>query len=377
VLHLKERNGRSLFAFDVIDSGIGIAGDKLEAIFDPFVQADTSVTRRFGGTGLGLSISRRFARALGGDIVASSEPGKGSTFAVTVESGPLDGIRMLTPDDVLAEESTSVAQGNAHWRFPKSRVLVIDDGPENRELVTVVLEECGLLVEQAEDGQRGLDKALHGNFDVALMDIQMPVMDGKTAARLMRERGLKLPIFALTAHAMKGFEQDIMAAGFTGYLTKPIDIDKLVQMLADTLGGQRVLGVSPEPVVPVPAGSAGNKEPAPAESPLISRLADKPRLISAIQKFTGRLGDQLNAMEKARGECNFTELAALAHWLKGAAGTVGYDAFTEPAIELEQMAKARAESQIEAAIRRLRQLERRIVAPVGPAIAAERTVMTP
>jgi HPt (histidine-containing phosphotransfer) domain-containing protein len=209
------------------------------------------------------------------------------------------------------------------------------------------------------------------------MDIQMPVMDGKTAARLMRERGLKLPIFALTAHAMKGFEQDIMAAGFTGYLTKPIDIDKLVQMLADTLGGQRVLGVSPEPVVPVPAGSAGSKEPAPAESPLISRLADKPRLIPAIQKFTGRLGDQLNAMEKARGECNFTELAALAHWLKGAAGTVGYDAFTEPAIELEQMAKARAESQIEAAIRRLRQLERRIVAPVGPAIAAERTVMTP
>jgi len=372
MLHLHEPEGRPLFAIDVIDTGIGIAGDKLDAIFDPFVQADASVTRRFGGTGLGLSISRRFARALGGNIVASSEPGKGSTFAVTVDTGPLDGIRMLTPDEVLAEDGTPVAQGQAHWKFPQSRVLVVDDGPENCELVTLVLQEYGLQVEQAENGKQGLDLALNGKFDAVLIDIQMPVMDGETATRLMRERGLKMPIFALTAHAMKGFEQGIMAAGFTGYLTKPIDIDKLLQMLADTLGGQRVLEVAP-----APAGPADDMKSAVVESPLISRLAHKPRLIPAIRKFTGRLGDQLEAMEKAWGERDLTELAALAHWLKGAAGTVGYDAFTEPAMELEQLVKARAETQIEAAIRRLRQLEQRIVVPVGAGIAVDERMPTP
>ncbi|MDH5535637.1 MAG: ATP-binding protein, partial [Betaproteobacteria bacterium] len=377
-LHMKKGNGQSLFALDVIDTGIGIPGDKLKSIFDPFVQADSSVTRRFGGTGLGLSISRRFARALGGDIVASSEPGKGSTFAVTVETGPLDGIRMLTPEEVLAEESAPVAEGRVRWAFPRSRVLVVDDGPENRELVTLVLEECGLLVDQAENGQQGLDKALHGNFDVALIDLQMPVMDGQTATRLMRERGLTLPIFALTAHAMKGFEHEIMASGFTGYLTKPVDIDKLIQMLADVLGGQRMLAVAPEPAVPAlaPADSTDNEESTPADSALISRLANKPRLIPAIQKFTGRLNDQLNAMQRAWDERNFTELAALAHWLKGAAGTVGYDAFTVPAAELEKMAKTRAEAQIQPAIRRLRELERRIVVPLGAGAQPEERILT-
>ncbi|TAK34818.1 MAG: PAS domain-containing hybrid sensor histidine kinase/response regulator, partial [Lysobacteraceae bacterium] len=191
VMHVKKEDRRTLFAIDVIDSGIGIPHDKLESIFDPFVQADTSVTRRFGGTGLGLSISRRFARALGGDIVASSVPGKGSTFSVTVESGPLDGAPMLRPDEILAVDEAAPVQAKASWRFPRSRVLVVDDGPENRELVTLVLGECGLEVEQAENGEIGLKKALHGGFDAVLMDIQMPIMDGHTATRLMREGGLQ------------------------------------------------------------------------------------------------------------------------------------------------------------------------------------------
>jgi PAS domain S-box-containing protein len=373
VLHLKERNGRSLFAFDVIDSGIGITGDKLEAIFDPFVQADTSVTRRFGGTGLGLSISRRFARALGGDIVASSEPGKGSTFAVTVESGPLDGIRMLTPDAVLAEESTAVAQGKAHWRFPKSRVLVIDDAPENRELVTLVLEECGLQVEQAEDGQRGIDKALHGNFDVALMDIQMPVMDGQTAARLMREGGLKLPIFALTAHAMKGFEQEIMAAGFTGYLTKPVDIDALVQTMAKLLGGERIEAGSRDRSTATEEVQQATVASSPAVArgePISSRLAGQRRLRPTIGKFVGRMRERFNEIGHALQRQDHEEIAKFAHWLKGSAGTVGYDAFTALAAELEKAAKAGEAQRVEATFQELRSMADRVVVPDEDAAAA-------
>jgi PAS domain S-box-containing protein len=363
VLHLKAVNERSFFAIDVTDSGIGIPGDKLESIFDPFVQADTSVTRRFGGTGLGLSISRRFARALGGDIVASSQPGKGSMFAITIETGPLDGVRLLEPDEVREGEESPAAQGKVHWKFPPSRVLVVDDGAENRELVTLVLEEVGLRVEQAENGQIGLDKALRGRFDLLLMDIQMPVMDGYTAAGLIRQGGFGAPILALTANAMKGFEQEIMAAGFNGYLTKPIDIDKLIETLAEALGGRRMQETAVAQDLSATGGPAEIAQTPSQEQPLVSRLADKPRLLPAIRKFTARLGEQLDAMERAWKAHDHTELSALAHWLKGAAGTVGYDAFTEPAFELEQLIKAGADERIEAALQQLRRLQRRIVVP--------------
>ncbi|MGH8673593.1 MAG: ATP-binding protein, partial [Burkholderiales bacterium] len=333
VMRLAAQGGPPMLCIDVIDSGIGIPQDKLESIFDPFVQADTSVTRRFGGTGLGLSISRRFARALGGDIVAASTPGEGSTLSVTIECGPLEGVRMLQPAEVLAADEGVASAAQVRWQFPPSRVLVVDDGAENRDLVALVLDEYGLTVEQAENGRVGLEKAAEGKFDAVLIDIQMPVMDGQTATRLMRERGLKLPIFALTANAMKGFEKELIDAGFTGYLTKPIDLDHLIETLAAALGGRRE---QPEAALAAVAESAGAAAPAaPAEEPLISRLAGKPRLLPAIRKFTARLDEQLDAMDRACKARDFQELAALAHWLKGAGGTVGYDAFTEPSMELE------------------------------------------
>ncbi len=371
VLYLEQSQGRPFYHIDVIDSGIGIPQDKLDKIFNPFEQADTSVTRRFGGTGLGLSISRRFARALGGDIVASSEPGKSSTFSVTIETGSLQQVQMLDPEQILADEATSVNQGQTHWVFPPNRrVLIVDDGPENRELVTLVLEENGLQVDQAENGQICLDKVNGSHFDLVLMDIQMPVMDGFTAVRKIREQGLTLPVFALTANAMKGYEQTVLAAGYSGYLTKPIDIDSMMDTLAGSLGGTQVQGERAD----LPAGSG---RPAPdatadaqTQAPIISRLANKPRLLPAIHKFTARLDEQLQAMELAWRDRNLTELAALAHWLKGAAGTVGYDDFTEPSIELEQFIKSGAENQIADAIQKLRSLQDRIVLPEDAEAAA-------
>ncbi|MGQ0751353.1 MAG: ATP-binding protein [Betaproteobacteria bacterium] len=356
------RHGPAMFGIDVIDTGIGIPADKLESIFDPFVQADTSVTRRFGGTGLGLSISRRFARALGGDIVARSIPGKGSTFAVTLESGAPEGVQTLQPHEVLASDDGRLApEQKAAWQFPQARVLVVDDGAENRELVRLVLGECGLEVHEAENGEVALQKALQGGFDVVLMDIQMPVMDGYTATGNIRARGSRVPIYALTANAMKGFEAEILAAGFTGYLTKPIDIDLLVGTLAQLLGGVRVERAASATVAAVPM--ATGPADSGAEPPLVSRLADKPRLVPAIRKFTARLGEQLDAMDRAWNARDYAELAALAHWLKGAGGTVGYDAFTEPAIDLEQLAKSGTADGIEATLSRVRGLQRRIATP--------------
>jgi PAS domain S-box-containing protein len=350
----------------VIDSGIGMPTEKLETIFDPFVQADSSVTRRFGGTGLGLTISRRFAQAMGGDIAVRSELGQGSVFTVTIDTGPLAGVKLLEPHEVLVAHEETVSDSQTHWQFPRARiprVLVVDDGTENRELVTLVLEEIGLRVDGAENGAVGVEKALREPFDVILMDMQMPVMDGCTATRHLRQQGLQTPIIALTAHAMKGYEQEIMAAGCSGYLTKPIDIDGLIQTLADLLGGQR-LDTGETAVVSTGLAAEGEPQSTPpeVEPPLVSRLAaNNPRFRSIVTKFVQRLDIQLKAMDQAVHNHDFDELASLAHWLKGAGGTVGFDAFTEPAAHLEGLAKARNEDQLDAALQELQRLANRVV----------------
>jgi PAS domain S-box-containing protein len=368
VLSLRDAGGvegGKLDVIEVIDSGIGIPPDKVDSVFEAFVQADASVTRKFGGTGLGLSISRRFARALGGDIVATSVLGQGSTFSATVACGALTGVRMLAPNDVLLAGQEARVTQRKRWHFPGSRVLVVDDGPENRELASLVLQDCGMVVAQAENGKVGLEMAATGMFDCVLMDIQMPVMDGHTATRKMREAGLKMPIYALTADAMKGFESELAESGFSGYLTKPIEIDLLLATLAQALGGKQLdslpefAPVAPAPVEPVPVAVV-------EEAPLISKLAANPRLLPTVRRFTGRLAGQLDAMDKAHAERDYEALAALAHWLKGAAGTVGYDAFTKPAAEFEQHIKAQDQSGMRESLALMRRLQQRIRVPENP-----------
>ncbi|MEO8004091.1 MAG: response regulator [Betaproteobacteria bacterium] len=368
VLRFQQGTLGPVVAIDVTDTGIGIPADRLDSMFDPFTQADSSVTRKFGGTGLGLTISRRFARALGGDIVVTSTLGKGSTFTATVATGPLEGVRMLEQSQFAATgPDTSAAR--MRWRFGAKRVLVVDDGPENRELLKLVLGETGLLVSEAENGSVGVEAARREKFDVILMDMQMPVMDGFTATRTLRDDGQKIPIFALTANAMKGAEKQVIDAGCTGLLTKPINIDHLLKTLADLLGATRV------EIDEAPAVTAGAvAEPAaviaaPIGAPVVSRLAAHPRLGPAIRKFAGRLDEQLAAFESAFAAKDFAELARLAHWLKGAGGTVGYDEFTEPALKLEQAALAGNADETGAMLGEVRSIAARLVAPTEPVTA--------
>ena len=213
---------------DVCDSGIGMSPEQMNRIFDPFSQADSSVTRRFGGTGLGLTISRRFAQALGGEISVQSEQGKGSVFSVTVDTGPLEGVEFLSPEAINSFEEQVVDQ-EANWRFESGRVLVVDDGAENRELVSVVLEQTGLTVEGAENGKVGAEMALANQYDLILMDCDMPEMDGYEATHKIREveRSCNsqnpIKIVALTAHALSDFKQKALDAGMNDHLAKPIN----------------------------------------------------------------------------------------------------------------------------------------------------------
>ncbi len=368
-----ERDGaRTRYCIDVRDSGIGIPADKVDTVFEPFVQAESSTTRRFGGTGLGLTISRGFARAMGGDIVAHSVYGQGTTFTLWLDAGELSGATMLDAAALGRAAAAAAPAAAVHWQFPPAHVLVVDDGAENRQLVRVLLEEVGLRVSEAENGQLALERIAAEHFDLVLMDMQMPVMDGQTATRLLRERGCTLPIIALTANAMKGFERELEAAGFSGFQTKPIDVDALLRELAQRLDGQAV----DAPVAAVPAGlpaqiSAGTPTPTPMQTPvqmsvetsapaIVSRLAGHAKLGRIVARFVEQLPGKLAQMHTAAAARDADELAALAHWLKGAGGSMGFDELFEPAKALEAAAKAGELDGAAAILHELRQLDQRI-----------------
>ena len=204
----------------VEDTGIGIATADLERVFQPFVQADASTTRRFGGTGLGLAISRQIAQRMGGSLTAQSTPGRGSTFELTVP------LAAVTPERPLA-----ATPGRGLSRsFQGCRVLLVEDNPINRFVVEEMLRRLGCQITVAEDGQDALRHA-ETRFDLVLMDCQMPRMDGYDATRALRDRGVREPIVALTAHAMEGDRERCLAAGMDDYVTKPLSRDRLTDVM--------------------------------------------------------------------------------------------------------------------------------------------------
>ncbi len=357
----------SQYLMEVRDSGIGIAADRVEHMFEPFTQADASITRRFGGTGLGLAISRKLARALGGDLTATSRPGAGTVMRFTCETGPLVGIQMLAPAQVLVAPAAAAAAPQSRWRIPASRVLVVDDGNENRELISLVLAEQGLWVEEAENGQVALDKVAAGGFDLILMDMYMPVMDGYTAVRALRERGVTTPIVAFSANAMKGYEQEVLAVGCDASLTKPVDIDLLLRCVAGLLGGERLADGPPAapvlmPVsVPAPLAAASGTEA--GADPIHSRFAEHPRLSPIVAKFASRLRERLAQARQSHAQADFDELGSFGHWLAGSAGMMGYDGLTAPAREVEALATTGDLHGLEVALSGLDVLCDRLVVP--------------
>ncbi len=342
----------------VRDTGIGMNEEQLASIFDAFIQADASITRRFGGTGLGLSISRKLANSMGGDIVVTSKEGEGSTFMLTLPTGDVSDVPVFSIDEVYASFSKVDRVVEKIWTFPVCRALVVDDGPENRELLSVVLGELGIDIDTAEDGKAGLDAAIAKEYDVILMDIQMPRMDGYQAVAAMRQKGIEYPIVALTANAMKGYQQKVLDAGFSHYMTKPIDLELLTTLLAELLGGSYTEAaadesalseqVSVEPNVQIraqPDAPSGIQPDAKViaglqTGPVYSEMAKQnPKFEAIAKQFVERLSEKTLEMQQNLQHGDFDSLADHAHWLKGSGGTVGFIDLIEPAKELEAAAK--------------------------------------
>ncbi len=212
-------NGR--LEFRIKDTGIGIAPEQRTSLFEPFMQADSSMTRKFGGTGLGLYLSRKLARLLGGDVVLNvdqCENGCEFKVHIQVEYSNEASTGAITNSSVQSHEavrSVPVKTGDAH-------VLIVEDSPENRIIVKTFLDKMGISSDFAVNGRDGVQKAHQKDYDLILMDIQMPEMDGFEAIHQLRREAYVGPVVALTAHAMKGDREKCLEQGFDDYLCKPI-----------------------------------------------------------------------------------------------------------------------------------------------------------
>ncbi len=218
----------------VADTGIGISAQEQNKIFSPFTQADNSTTRIYGGTGLGLCISKQLAKTLGGDITVTSEKGKGSKFTITIdvciEKNKLE-MMNATP---VQEAPSSNKSAHQHIQLA-GHILLVEDNPGNQQLITKSIRKIGLTVDIAENGKIGIEKALSGNYNLILMDMQMPVMSGLEAIRKLREQGYTVPIISITANAMQEDKSSCIAAGADNYLTKPLDFGHFYEVLSTYL----------------------------------------------------------------------------------------------------------------------------------------------
>ena len=314
----------------VRDTGVGIAEDKQLDVFGAFSQADSSITRRFGGTGLGLAISHKLVLMMGGRIWLESTLGKGSVFHFTLRLG-------------LGKGNSAAALGGDDAPFELApqqalRILLAEDNPINQRLALALLEKRGHRVVIAANGQEALDALSVEPFDLVLMDMQMPVMDGIEATLLIRANekasaSRHLPIVAMTANAMQGDRERCLAAGMDGYVSKPVKPDELFAQIAAALGADAAMAVA----IPLPAAP---EEKAFNRAEVLERLGDDESLFQTLAgMFVSDSANYIHALEQALAAGDAPRLEREAHTVKGLLATFSAEAGTELAQQLEHLAR--------------------------------------
>jgi PAS domain S-box-containing protein len=310
-----DSSGPGALRFTVSDTGIGIADDKLEAVFERFTQADSSTTRRYGGSGLGLTIAKRLVELMGGRIWVESTVGKGSVFS------------FLVPFAIWADagQRTAVSAGaGLEPPLPALKILLVEDSADNRMITIAYMRDTPYRIDIAENGAIACKKFIAGTYDLVLMDRQMPVMDGLTATRAIREwekanHRPPTPIVALTAAALKGDREKCMAAGCTAYLTKPIKEGALLQAIKDC------------------SATLPSAEPECARKRPILVRAD-PKVADLIPGFLEHRRQDVIVMHDALDRGDFETVAMLGHGMRGAGGSYGFPAITDIGEALERAA---------------------------------------
>jgi signal transduction histidine kinase/CheY-like chemotaxis protein/HPt (histidine-containing phosphotransfer) domain-containing protein len=326
--------GNTCATVAVADTGIGLSAEQVAGLFEPFVQADSSITREFGGTGLGLSIIRRLAKIMNGDVAVESTPGAGSIFTVTLtlRAAPAD-----SPLQSLLKPAARAPVGVARAEGP--RVLVVDDHPVNREVLVMQLNLLGIAADSAAGGADALAAWERSRYAAVLIDIHMPRMDGYELTRRLRaaeaeRNGMRTPIIAVTADAMKGEEERCLATGMDAYLLKPVNIERLRATL------ERWLPIQTEDHV---AGTAKQTKSATAidRNVLAAWLGDdRDALDDLLRKFRQTAITTERDIQDASRNGNLATLTAAAHKLSGAALAIGAGEVAAAAGALERAGKA-------------------------------------
>ena len=324
------QDGDGCLEFAVRDTGIGIPSSAQERLFQSFAQADASMARRFGGTGLGLSICKSLVEMMGGRIWVESEVGKGSTFRFTVRL-PLANELPADVDAPVAVPTVACAQ---------LRILLAEDNPANQKLATYVLQDRGHLVEIAGDGQEAIRLTERNRYDVILMDVQMPGMDGLEATAAIRKRedgGRRVPIIAMTAHAMRGDRERCLAAGMDGYLSKPIDGHEMIALVETLAAGAAAANAGADLAISSPTEPTSPLASAVFDPELaLKRCLNKPDLLQEMIGFFFTDSDGLlPQMRAALQKGDLAEVGRLGHRLKGTVTHVGAEAAREAALSVE------------------------------------------
>jgi len=306
--------------FSITDTGIGMTPPQLATIFDAFAQADESMSRRFGGTGLGTTISKQLVELMGGTISAQSEEGQGSTFEFSI---PIKVVKASAKKQVV----------QAHAELPPLSILVVDDIEQNIDLLSLVLKRHHHTVSVARNGEQALLKMENDCFDVVLMDIQMPVMDGLTASIKRREFEQandlpKLPIIALTASVLPQDKRSAVEAGMNGFANKPIDVNQLISEIARTLDSENIM---PEPAVVIPT-----EQLRVDLDKGIALWGNKTTLFNEIIRFLQQSEEDIAALTLLRNNSDWPALKAIAHKYKGVTGNLALNRLMTMFSDLEQ-----------------------------------------
>jgi PAS domain S-box-containing protein len=341
-------------SFTVRDTGIGIPANRLEAIFAPFEQVDSSTARRYGGTGLGLPIACRLVGLMGGRVRAESVPGQGSTFSFTACLR-----QALRAERAVADGDEGTGRAAGGPGTPRLRILLADDNEVNQRLGVGLLGLQGHEVQVVGTGQDALTALASGPpFDVVLMDVQMPDMDGLQAVAALRRQeagtGRRVPVIAVTAHAMQGDRERCLSAGMDGYVTKPISGAMLARAIADALGNLPALPpVEDQPQSPgsvgMPGGDAALDAPA-----LLRRLGGNRALLAqVVEVFRDDAATRMSEVAEAAAHQDWARLSREAHTLKGTVGNLCADGAYAAALRLEKLARDQSSAELAEAVQSL------------------------